>query len=475
MQVQETSAEGLKREFKVVVPADDIESDVVQRLTEIGQAVKVPGFRPGKVPLSLLKTRYGEAVRGEVLQKAIQDSWQKALTEKGLRPAAEPKVEIVAFEDGVDLEYKLAVELLPEIEPIDFSGIDLVRRVVKVSGEEVDRTVQRLAESQRSFAAEEGRAARNGDQLLIDFVGRIGGEEFPGGTVNDFELELGSAAFLPGFEEQLVGVAAGETREVKVQVADDHPNDQLRGKEVVFDVTAKEVRAPSAVAIDDALAKTHGLESLDALKGAVRDELEREYAQLSRTQLKRALLDKLSDSYAFEVPEGIVGAEFDGIWKQVQDAKERDALDEEDKGKTEDELKASYREIAERRVRLGLLLSEVGRSNNITVSQDDLNRAMHREASRFPGQEARVLEYFQKNPGAMRELQAPIFEDKVVDFILEMANITEKDVSVAELTQEIEEASEGSTPDKEAAEQESGKSEAKGRRRSRGKAGEKSE
>ena len=474
MQVQETSAEGLKREFKVVVPADDIESDVVQRLTEIGQAVKVPGFRPGKVPISLLKTRYGEAVRGEVLQKAIQDSWQKALTDKGLRPAAEPKVEIVAFEDGVDLEYKLAVELLPEIGPIDFSGIGLVRRVVKISDEEIDRTIQRLAESQRTFAAEEGRAAQNGDQLLIDFVGRIGGEEFPGGTVNDFELEMGGGGFLPGFEDQLVGATAGETREVKVHVADDHPNDQLRGKEVVFDVTAKEVRAPSAVAIDDGLAKTHGLEGLDALKGAVREELEREYAQLSRTHLKRALLDKLSDSYSFEVPEGIVGAEFEGIWKQVQDAKERDALDEDDKSKTEEELEASYREIAERRVRLGLLLSEVGRSNNITVSQDDLNRAMHREASRFPGQEARVLEYFQKNPGAMRELQAPIFEDKVVDFILEMANISEENVSAAELTQELEEASEGSAPDKESPEQESGKSEAKGRR-SRGKAGEKSE
>ena len=468
MQVQETSAEGLKREFKVVVPADEIESNVVQRLNEIGSAVKVPGFRPGKVPISLLKTRYGAAVRGEVLERTIQNSWQKALTEKGLRPATEPKVEIVTFEDGVDLEYKLAVELMPEIEPVNFSGIELVRRVVKVSDEEIDRTIQRLAENQRSFAAEEGRAAQTGDRLLLDFVGRIGGEEFAGGTVSDFELELGTGSFLAGFEEQLVGAKPGEKREVKVEVAEDHSNDQLRGKEVAFDVTVKEVRAPTAVAVDDALAQANGLENLNALKASVREEIEREYVQLSRTQLKRSLLDRLSESQNFDLPQGIVDAEFEVIWKQVEDARARDALDEEDKAKTEEELKASYREIAERRVQLGLLLSEIGRANNITVTQDDLNRVMRREASRFPGQEGRVLEYFQKTPQALQELQAPIFEDKVVDFIFEMANITEEEVSAEELMREPGAPEERAADDSSG--QGSGKSEAKGRKRSRRKA-----
>jgi trigger factor len=300
--------------------------------------------------------------------------------------------------------------------------------------------VKRIAESRRTFAAEEGRAAEKGDQVLIDFTGRIDGEEFAGGTMDGFELELGSEAFLPGFEDQLVGTKAGERKEVKVQVADDHPNDQLRGKEVVFDVTVREVRAAKPVEVDDALAQASGLENLDALKKTVREELEREYGQFSRARLKRTLLDRLSEEHSFDLPQGIVESEFEGIWKQVEEAKERGTLDDDDKEKSDEDLKASYREIAERRVRLGLLLAEVGRVNNIKVTQDDLNRAMHREATRFPGQEARVLEYFQKTPGAMQGLQAPIFEDKVVDFIIEMANVTEKECSPEELMKETDDA-----------------------------------
>jgi len=440
MQVNETSAEGLKREFTVVVPANDIESVVVERLTEIGGAVKVPGFRPGKVPLSLLRKRYGDAVRGEVLERTIQDSWQQALTDKGLRPATQPKVEIVTFKDGADLEYKLAVELLPEIAPVDFAKIALERYVAKVGDDEIDAALKRIAANRRTFAAEEGRAAGNGDQLVIDFAGRIGGEEFPGGTMDGFEIELGSNAFLPGFEDQLVGAAAGGNKEVKVQVADDHPNDLLRGKEVVFDVAVKEVRAPKPVPVDDEMAKASGLEDLDGLKKAVREELEREYGVLSRARLKRALLDRLAEQHGFALPEGIVETEFEGIWKQVEEARERGTLDDDDKGKTDDELRANFREIAERRVRLGLLLAEVGRVNNISVTQDDLNRAMHREATRFPGQEARVLEYFQKTPGAMQELQAPIFEEKVVDFVIEMASVTDKECSPEELMKDDSEA-----------------------------------
>ena len=448
MQVNETSAEGLKREFQVVVPSNDVESSVVERLTEVGNAVSIPGFRPGKVPIALLKKRYGDAVKGEVLEKIIQDSWQQALTDKGLRPAAQPKVEIVTFEDGVDLEYTLEVELLPEIDPIDFSKMELDRRVVKVTDEEVDKALERLAESRRVFDAVEGRAAENGDQVVIDFTGTVDGEEFAGGAVNDFELEIGSAAFLPGFDEQIVGIKAGEDKTVKIKVADDHPNDQLQGKEVEFAVSVKEVREPKAAGVDDELAKSSGMENLEALKEAITDQLGREYSQLSRAHLKRELLDKLSDEHDFELPEGIVDSEFDGIWKQVLDAKERDALDADDKEKSEEELKENYRGIAERRVRLGLLLADVGRVNNISVTQEDINRAIHTEASRFPGQEARVIEYFQKDANAMQELQAPIFEDKVVDFVIEMAKINEQEVSIEELMEDSEEAGEDAASDK---------------------------
>jgi len=449
MQVNETSAEGLKREFKVVVPSHDVESSVVERLTEIGNSISIPGFRPGKVPIALLKKRYGDAVKGEVLEKTIQDSWQQALTEKGLRPAVQPKVEIVTFEDGVDLEYTLAVELLPEIGPIDFSKIELERRVVKVSDEEVGKTLERLAENRRVFEAVDGRAAEKGDQVVIDFTGKVDGEEFAGGAVNDFELEIGGASFLPGFDDQIIGMKAGDNKTIKINVADDHPNDQLRGKEVEFDVSAKEVREPKAPAVDDELAKASGMENLEVLKGAVTEQLGREYTQLSRAHLKKALLDKLSEIHTFELPEGIVDGEFEVIWKQVLDAKERDTLDADDKEKSEEELKAAYREIAERRVRLGLLLADVGRVNNISVTQDDLNRAIHAEASRFPGQEARVLEYFQKDANALEELRAPIFEDKVVDFVVEMAKINEQEVSVEELMQDPDGAEDDAASDKQ--------------------------
>ncbi len=448
MQVDETSTEGLKREFKVVVPANDIESTMVERLNEIGQSVSVPGFRPGKVPIALLKKRYGEAVKGEVLEKTIQDSWQQALTDKGLRPAAQPKVDIVTFEDGVDLEYTLAVELLPDIDPIDFSKLELDRRVAKVTDEEVDKSLQRLAESRRIFEAVEGRAAEKGDQVVVDFVGKVEGEEFAGGSVNGFELEIGGPAFLPGFDGQIEGMKQGDNKVITINVADDHPNEQLRGNDVEFDVSIIEVREPKAAEVDEELAKSSGMDSVDALKGAVREQLDREFMQLSRAHLKKELLDRLSDEHDFELPEGIVDSEFEGIWKQVQDAKERDALDEDDKERNEEDLKSNYRDIAERRVRLGLLLAEVGRVNNISVTQDDLNRAIHAEASRFPGQEAKVMEYFQKDANALQEMQAPIFEDKVVDFVIEMATINEQEVSVDELMQDPDAEEGDATSDK---------------------------
>jgi len=442
MQVSETSAEGLKREYTVTVPAADIDTAMNGRLEELAQTVNLPGFRPGKVPLTLLRKRYGDAVRGEVLEQTIQESWQQALTEKELRPASEPKVEIVTFEEGADLEYKLAVELMPEIEQMDFAKLELERQVVPVSDGDVETSLERLAENRTEYETADGRAAEEGDQVVVDFKGTIDGEEFPGSSMEGIELVLGQRAFFPGFEEEVVGMKAGENKEIKVTVPDDFGNEELQGKEITFDVTAHDVRAPKTASVDDELAKASGFEDLDALKTGIREQLEREYGQLSRAGLKRVLLDKLADEVSFELPEGIVDGEFEAIWTQVMDAKEKDALDEDDKGKSEDELKDHYRGIAERRVRLGLYLAEVGRANNITVTQDDLNRAMHTEAARFPGQEAAVLEYFQKNESAKQELQAPIFEEKVVDFIVEMAKVTDKDVTLEELMQ-IEKAEEG--------------------------------
>lgn len=439
MQVSETVADGLKREFRIVVPADDIENKLMGRLSELGKSISVPGFRRGKVPLGLLRKRYGDALRGEILEQTIQDSSEKAMTEQGVRPATQPTVEIVAFEEGTDLEYKLAVELLPEIEPTDFAGISLERKVVDVSDEEIERSLQNLAERRRAFApAPADHAAAAGDRVKIDFVGKVDGETFEGGSAEGFELDLGNDRFIPGFEDQLLGAKAGQKLEVKVGFPDDYPLDSVKGKDAVFDVDVKEVAVSQPVAMDDEGAKELGVESLDALKSTIRERLASEYAQLSRARLKRDLLDRLAEAHDFEVPPGMVDQEFDAIWTQVQQAMEQDRLDEDDKGKSEEELRERYRAIAVRRVRLGLLLAEVGRANNIAVGREDLNRALSEQARRFPGQESQIYEFYQKNPEAMQQLQAPIFEDKVIDFILELADVKERKVSVEELLREPE-------------------------------------
>ena len=433
MQVTETSSEGLRREFSVVVPKEDIQGRMNTRLTEVGASVNVPGFRPGKVPLAVLKQRYGDAVRGEILEQTIQDTIQKTMEEKDLRPAMEPKIDLVTFEDGVDLEYKLTVEVIPEIAPIDFGTIELEKLTADIPDEDVEQSLVRLSEQQKTFAAEEGRTAASGDQVVMNFVGKIDGEAFDGGSADGMELELGSGRFIPGFEDQLIGVKAGGKKEVNVTFPDDYQAENLKGKAAVFDVEVTEVRIPAAVEINDEFAVSLGAEDLDALKTMVRDQIGNEYTQVSRGRLKRELLDQLAEKADFEVPPGLLDSEFEGIWKQLEEAKEKDQLDEDDKGRSDDELRERYREIAARRIRLGLLLSEIGRANNLTVSQDDLNRAMAQQAQRFPGQEAMVMQYYQSNPQAMQELQAPIFEEKIIDYILELAKVTERSVSTEEL------------------------------------------
>jgi trigger factor len=437
MQVTETLAEGLKRQFKIVLPATDIDSKVEGRLRQLSSSVRIPGFRPGKVPIAMMKQRYGQSVMGEVLEEAVQDSSNRALADRGLRPATQPKVQVTSFAEGSDLEYTLAIELMPEITPTDFAKLEVDKPKADVGEEEVQKALDGLAaRRQSSKPVVEERPARADDILVIDFLGRLGGEEFAGGKGEDHSLKLGSGSFIPGFEDQLVGAKAGETREVTVSFPAEYHAADLAGKEAVFTVTVKELREPEAATVDEDFAKQLGFEELQGLRDAIKAQIEQEYSAAARLKVKRDLLDKLADSHDFPVPETLVEGEFEAIWKQVEQAKEKGQLEDEDKNKSDDELKAEYRGIAERRVRLGLLLAEVGRTNNIKISDDEVRRALFDEARRYPGQERQVLEFYKKNPGAVESLKAPIYEDKVIDFILEMAKVNERTVTPEELLAE---------------------------------------
>jgi trigger factor len=442
MQVTQTHEEGLKREFKVVVSANDIKSKMDTRLQEIGQTVRLPGFRPGKVPMPLLKKRYGASVMGEVLERAVTDSSNQAIAERGLRPALQPKIDIKSFAEETGLEYSLAVEVLPEIQPANFAEVKLERMKVDVPDAEVDKTLSRIAEQhERSEKIDEDRPSQAGDIVVIDFVGTLDGKEFQGGSAKDFRLKLGSGQFVPGFEDQMTGAKAGDKRTVEVTFPEDYSSKELAGKPAAFAVEVKEIHKPIAATLDDALAKQMGLDDLESLKKAVRDQLGRDYGRVVRSRLKRQLLDNLADSHKFAVPQGMVDLEFDAIWKNVEEERKQGQLsDPALAGKSEDELKAEFRRISERRVRLGLLLSEVGRLNNIQVSQEEVNRALIEQARRFPGQEKQVVDYYRNNADALAQLRAPLFEDKVIDFIIEMASVTDRPTTVDELMKEPEEA-----------------------------------
>jgi trigger factor len=441
MQITETRNEGLKHEFKVTVGAEDIARRVESRLQEIGRQVRLPGFRPGKVPITVLRQRYGSSVMGEVLERAVNDSSSEAMREHRLRPALQPKVEIVSFHEGKDLEYKLAVEVLPEVAPMDFAELKLERLSAEVPDDELDRALERIARQQRKDELVD-RPAAMGDLAVIDFAGRIDGEEFPGGSAKGQRLELGSGQFIPGFEDQLAGAKAGEQRTVEVTFPADYGASELAGKPASFLVDVKEVRAITPQPIDDSLADAVGMENLAALRDAVRQQIEREYAGLARQRLKRQLLDKLAERHHFPVPQGMVDIELDTIMKQYyaerHRAKEAGAPDVPAE-RSDEEIRAEYRDIAERRVRLGLLLSEVGRSNNISVSQEEINRALSEEVRRFPGRERQVIDFYRNQAGALDQLRAPLFENKVIDYILEIAEVTERAVPMGELLLDDEE------------------------------------
>jgi trigger factor len=472
MQVTETSAEGLKREFTIVVPAGELEDKVTRRLGEIGRAVRVPGFRPGKIPMQILRRRYGPSVLGEVLEDTVKESSAEAMRERNLRPALPPKVDLGDFKEGADLEYKISFELLPDIPELALGNIGVERLVVEVPEADIDKAVERIAEQQRKSEPVE-RPAATGDILVADVEGKVGQQEIPGASGQDRHIELGSGYLIEGFEEQLIGATAGENRTVRVTFPADYAVADLTGKEAVFTLAIKEVRERLPAAIDDELAKAVGLENLAELREEVQQRMQRDWSAVARQRLKRNLLDKLSEQYDFPVPPGMVDIEFDTIWRQYQAEKERaeaaaatpaeEAASEApgaeaaavaeaaaaapaEPEQSEDETRESYRHIAERRVRLGLLLAEVGRNNNITVSQEELNQALRREAVRHPGHEREVLEFYRQNPGAVGELRAPIFEDKVIDFIVELAKLDERKLTPEELMGLPEAGGEGETP-----------------------------
>jgi trigger factor len=433
MQVTELSAEGLKREYKVVVQATEIEDRIAGRLEELKGRIRMPGFRPGKVPVALLRKQYGRSVRGEVLEQAVNQGSQKAIADHELRPALRPRIEVTSFDEGADLEFTMALEVLPEVPEVDLRKIDLVRPVAEVDDDAVAKALDNFSKRFQEYEPPaEARPARAGDRLVLDFEGRIEGETFEGGTAEDFALILGSGFMLPGFEDQLIGAEPGAEVTVNVEFPEAFPDPRLAGKPATFAVKVKQVEQPKPVVLDDDLAKGQGFDDLAALKTTIRDGIGRQYAQISRARVKRALLDELAKSYRFEVPAGMVELEFEGIWRQLDEEMKRtgEPLPE---GKSEDEVKEEYRAIAERRVRLGLILSDIGQKNELKVEQQELNAAIMEQARRYPGQEQKVLEFFRDNPSAIEQLRAPLYEDKVVDFVLQMANVSERKVTPEEL------------------------------------------
>jgi trigger factor len=447
MQVTETTNEGLKREFRVTLPATDLDARLTERLTEMKDRVRINGFRPGKVPVDHLKKVYGRAVMAETIEQMVRETNTKILTDRGLKLAMEPKITLPEDKSEVenvisgktDLSYTVAVEVVPQIALADFQAIKLEKIVADVADLEVDEGVRRLAEQNRAYTAKpEGAKAESGDRVIISFKGTVNGEAFEGGSGDDVPVKIGANVFLPGFEDQLLGIAAGESRTVNVTFPADYAAEKLAGQAASFAVVAKAVEQPNELTIDDAFAASLGIESLDKLRQAVKDRIAQEYAGASRQKLKRELLDKLDALHKFEAPPSLVEQEFTNVWNTVlADLKAQNRTFEQE-GTTEDRAREEYRSIADRRVRLGLVLAEIGDKNNIKVNDDEVARAVMDRARQYPGREREVWDYYQKNYNALASVRAPIFEEKVVDFIVELADVVEKKVTKDELFKEDE-------------------------------------
>jgi trigger factor len=438
MQVTETLAEGLKHEFQISVPASDLDAKADARLVDLKEKVRLNGFRPGKVPVSHLKKVYGRSVMAETIDQTIRDTNSQIFTERGFRLATEPKITMPTEQKDVediltgksDLTYTVSIEVVPPIQLADFKSFSVEKPVAEVTDADVDEAIKRIADQSRAFAAKsEGAKAETGDRVTISFKGSINGTPFDGGTGENIPVTIGSNAFIPGFEEQLLGMAAGETRTLKVSFPKNYASEQLAGQPAEFETTATLIEAPQDTEINDEFAKTLGLESLDALKQAARERLTTEFAGATRQRVKRLLLDRLDESHQFEAPPSLVEEEFDLMWKSIKAEMESSGKTFADEDTTEEAAKEEYRKIADRRVRLGLVLSEIGEKNKITVTDDEVGRAVIERARQMPGREKEVWDYYRSNANALAQLRAPIYEDKVVDFILELANVTEKKVT----------------------------------------------
>jgi len=438
MQVTETLSEGLKRELKIDIPAGDLATKLEDYMADLKSKANIKGFRPGKVPVGHLKKMYGRQAMAEILSNTIQETTQNVVEERSERPALTPEIDLPE-EDAekimagdADLSFKMTYDVLPVFEIVDFAGFDIERPVVEIADEEVETQVADIAKNNTPFDTKDG-VAEDGDRVTMSYLGKIDGEAFDGGADENGQLVLGSGQFIPGFEEQLTGLKAGDEKVVEVNFPEDYPAAHLAGKAAAFDVEVKEVAAPGEVTIDDKFAEGLGLESLDKLKEIVRGQIESQFGQMTRQRVKRQLLDKLDDHYSFELPEKLLESEFEIVWRQVEEDMKRNEKAFEDEDTTEDEAKAEYRKIAERRVRLGLVLSEIGEKNDIQVTDEELQRALYDRVRQFPGQEQQVFDYYKNNQQALASLRAPIYEEKVVDFMLELANVTDKTVTKEEL------------------------------------------
>jgi trigger factor len=448
MNITETVSEGLRREYKVVIGADDLDKRLIGKIEEIKPRLSLKGFRPGKAPLSYLKKTFGKSMMGEIVEAAVNEGSQKAVTDNALKVAYPPRVEPVGdvqqvIDGKADLEFRVLVDLMPDFELADVAQLQIERLTSDVTDQDIEDAIKRIAEQSRTYSARpEGEAAEKGDAVLMDFVGRVDGEEFTGGKAEDFNLVLGSGQLIPGFEDQLIGAKVGDERDVKVTFPDDYPEESLKGKEGVFAVKVKEVKKPDELVVDDTLAVNLGVDSLGTLKERIRDQLKRDFAAASRLHMKRRILDALDEKHSFNLPPTMVEGEFEGIWRQVEAELKRENKTAEDEGKSEEDLKKEYHEIAERRVRLGLVLARIGEQNGLTVGADEVQRSISNRARQFPGQEQQVFEYYARNAQAQAEIRAPIFEDKVVDFIAELATVTDRKVDRETLFLDPDEAAE---------------------------------
>ncbi|WP_421786780.1 trigger factor [Hyphobacterium sp.] len=436
MQVNEKAAEGLSRTLEVVIPSKDLQARLDAKIEEIRPQVRLKGFRPGKVPANHIRKVFGESILGDLLNdELLPQSIDSALKERAVEPASQPQIEIKSdpkeLIGGADFAFEIRVDIMPEFSAPEPKDLAIQRPVAKVEDQQVNDALAELAKESRAFKEKTAKTAKadDGDAVVIDFVGKIDGEAFEGGSAEDARVVIGDGAFIPGFEAQLKGAKKGEERELKVTFPDDYQAKHLAGKEAVFETRVKAIEAPAESKIDDDLAKRLGLENLDSLKDALKQRFEREHSGQSRMRAKRALLDALDVGQKFDLPPTMVEQEFENIWREVSHAMEHGHLDDEDKDKSEDELKAEYRTIAERRVRLGLVLAKIGQGSNVQVTQEELARAINQEAQRYPGQEQQVVEFYQKNPNAVAQIRAPLYEEKVVDYVLELATVEDVPVS----------------------------------------------